>query len=248
MNRWPPGRPPLCLRFREADFATVPEPTKIVAFGDSTTAFRGSIKKVFSQRLAEALSDHGVSAWVVNSGVGSSTTRHARSRFDRDVLAHHPEVVIIMLGANDSAIDVWKDPPATQSRVSREEYAENLSYFCKTLEAQGAKVVLMTPTPFRWTPKLKQLYGKPPYDVDDPNGFSAPLAEYCEIMRKIASEQKVTLIDLFQAFQDYDRADGQSVDDLLLDGMHPNDEGHRVITELLVPEILRLASRGVCGE
>jgi len=218
---------------------------KIVAFGDSTTAFRGSIKKVYSQRVAEALPDHGISAWVVNSGVGSSTTRHARSRFDRDVLAHHPDVVIIMLGANDSAIDVWKDPPATEPRVSREEYADNLSFFCKTLKTQGAKVILMTPTPFRWTAKLKQLYGKPPYDANDPNGFSAPLAEYCEIMRKIAREEELTLIDLFQAFQDYDRVDGQSVDELLLDGMHPNDLGHKLVADLLVPEILKLVSRDV---
>ncbi len=241
MNRWPPGRPPLCLRLREADFATEPTPMKIVAFGDSTTAFRGSIRKVYSQRLAEALPNHGISAWVVNSGVGSSTTRHARDRFERDVLAHHPDVVIIMLGANDSAIDVWKNPPATESRVSREEYAENLSFFCNTLKTRGAKVILMTPTPFRWTAKLRELYGKPPYDVNDPNGFSAPLAEYCEIMRTIAGQQNVTLIDLFQAFEDYDRVDGQSVDDLLLDGMHPNDAGHKLVTERLVPEILKLA-------
>ena len=240
MNRWPPGRPPLRLRLRETDFATVPAPVRIVAFGDSTTAFRSSIKKVYSQRVAEALPAHGISAWVVNSGVGSSTTREARSRFERDVLAHRPEVVIIMLGANDSAIDVWKNPPATQSRVSREEYGENLSYFCKTLKTQGAKVILMTPTPFRWTLKLKELYGKRPYDVDDPNGFSAPLAEYCEIMRKVAREEEVTLIDLFQAFQGYDRVDGQRVEDLLLDGMHPNDLGHELVTDLLVPEILKV--------
>ena len=30
-------------------------------------------------------------------------------------------------------------------------------------------------------------------------------------------------------------ADGQSVDDLLLDGMHPNDNGHALIAELLAP-------------
>ncbi len=242
MNRWPPDRPPLRLGLRETDFAKVPAPLKIVAFGSSTTAFRSTIKKVYSQRLAETLPGHGISAWVINSGVGGSTTQSARQRFDRDVLAHHPDIVIIMLGANDSAIDVWKNPPATESRVSRQEYAENLSYFSKTLKTQGAKVVLMTPTPFRWTPKLKQLYGKPPYDADDPNGFSAPLAEYCEIVRKIAHEQNATLIDLFRAFQNYGRVNGQSVDDLLLDGMHPNDEGHRLITELLVPEIVRLGS------
>ena len=31
------------------------------------------------------------------------------------------------------------------------------------------------------------------------------------------------------------RVDGKSVDDLFLDGMHPNDEGHAVIAELLAP-------------
>lgn len=214
---------------------------KIVAFGDSTTAYRNAIQRVYSQRLAEALPAHGISAWVVNSGVGGNTTVDARARFERDVLAHHPDVVLIMLGANDSAIDVWKDPPATQSRVSREAYAENLSYFSKTLKKQGAKVVLMTPTPFRWTPKLKALYGKPPYDADDPNGFSAPLAEYCEIVRKTARAEGVTLVDLFQAFEDYGRVDGQSVDDLLLDGMHPNDKGHRLIADLILPAIQRTA-------
>ena len=106
----------------------------------------------------------------------------------------------------------------------------------------------MTPTPFRWTPKLKQLYGKPPYDANDPNGFSAPLAEYCRIMREVAREENVTLIDLFQVFQDYDRVDGQSVDDLLLDGMHPNDEGHRLIAELLLPSIQKLISQGAHGD
>ena len=55
----------------------------------------------------------------------------------------------------------------------------------------------------------------------------------------------MTLIDLFQAFQDYDRVDGQSVDELLLDGMHPNDLGHKLVADLLVPEILKLVSRDV---
>jgi len=245
MNRWPPNRPPLCLSLREADFATARAPLKIVALGDSTTALRSSIRKVYCRRLAETLSSQGISARVINSGVGGSTTRHARGRFEKDVLAHRPDLVIIMLGANDSAIDVWKDPPATQSRVGKQEYAENLRHFVGTLKARGSKVVLVTPTPFRWTPELKKMYGKPPYDPDDPQGFSKPLAEYAEVVREIAREQGVSLVDLFKAFGDYDRLEGRSVGDLLLDGMHPNDEGHRIMAERMIGEIVKLlAAKG----
>ena len=215
-------------------------PLKIVALGSSTTAPRGSVKKVYCRRLAELLLARGIPAEIVNSGIGGSTTEHSRARFKRDVLDHDPDLVVIMLGGNDSAVDVWKKPPATGPRVTKKRYAENLHYFIKTLKARGAKVILMAPPPFRWTPKLKRLYGKPPYDVNDPWGFSLHLSDYCRAVRAVAREEGVPLVDVFKAFLEYDRGEGQSVDDLLLDGMHPNDEGHRIVAELLAAEIVKI--------
>ena len=212
-----------------------PKAVKVVALGSSTTAPRGSVKHVYCDRLDIMLRDRGLPVEIVNSGVGGSTTEHSLERFKSDVLDYDPELVIIMLGANDAAIDVWKNPPASAPRVAKQRYAENLSHFVKTLKARNVKVILMAPPPFRWTAKLKQLYGKPPYDVNDPWGFSAKLAEYCDVVRAVAAEEGVPLVDAFKAFQEYDRVDGQSVDDLLLDGMHPNDKGHAVIAELLAP-------------
>jgi lysophospholipase L1-like esterase len=145
-----------------------PEAVKIVALGSSTTAPRGSVKHVYCDRLDSMLRDRGLPVEMINSGIGSSTTEHSRGRFDSDVLDHDPALVVIMLGGNDSAIDVWKNPPATKPRVAKERFADNLRCFVRTLKARNVKVILMTPPPFRWTAKLKQLYGKPPYDVNDP--------------------------------------------------------------------------------
>jgi len=221
-----------------------PRAVKVVALGSSTTAPRGSVKHVYCDRLDSMLRDRGLPVEMINSGIGSSTTEHSRGRFDNDVLDHDPALVVIMLGGNDSAIDVWKDPPATTPRVTKERYAENLCSFVKTLRARKVKVILMTPPPFRWTAKLKQLYGKPPYDVNDPWGFSTTLAEYGDVVRAIAREEAVPLVDPFKAFRDYDTIDGQSVDDLLLDGMHPNDKGHAIIAELLAPVIEKACKTG----
>ena len=214
-----------------------PKAVKVVALGSSTTALRGSVKRVYCDRLDTMLRDRGLPVEIVNSGVGGSTTEHSLKRFKSDVLDHDPDLVIIMLGANDAAIDVWKDPPASTPRVAKQRYAENLRHFVKTLKARNVKVILMAPPPFRWTAKLKQLYGKPPYDVNDLWGFSAKLAEYCEVVRTVAGEEGVPLVDAFKAFEEYDRVDGQSVDDLFVDGMHPNDEGHAIIAELLAPVV-----------
>ena len=241
------------IKLREADFPTGEarlrdsQPITIVALGSSTTARRSGVEKVYEQRLAELLPKQGVSAQLVNSGVGGDTTERARMRFEKDVLAHRPDVVVIQLGANDAAVDVWKNPPATEPRVSQERYTENLRFFIRTLKEQNVRVILMTPGPFSWTPKLKKMYGKPPYDPNDSDGFNVLLTRYAEIARTVAQEESVPLVDVFQAMQKYDRVEGQSADDLFLDGMHPNDRGHKLVADLLAPEILALTKNGKPG-
>lgn len=211
-----------------------PQPGGIVMFGDSTTAERpGAIEKVYADRVREALQGSGSTLSVYNAGVGSNTTKNARDRFARDVLAHKPRVVVIQFGLNDAAVDVWKQPPATESRVSLTEYEQNLRWMITTLRGQQVKPVLMTTNPTCWTSKLRDLYGKPPYRPDEVDGFDTPvLARYNEAVRRLAKELAVPLVDVHEAFT------AKNADKLLLDGMHPNDAGHQLIAELLVP-ILR---------
>lgn len=214
-------------------------PIRIVAFGDSTTAKRGNAT-VYLDCLERNLPQQGIEIVAINSGIGGNTTVAGKSRFKRDVLDHNPDLVIIQFGINDSAFDVWKTPPAEESRVPIDLYVENLEYFLDTLKNQGTQVILMVPNCLRWTPTLKKMYGKPPYDPNDPDGFNVTLRPYADRVRKIAREHSVPLIDVYAAFQEYGAVEGQSVDDLLSDGMHLNDKGHQLVANLLLKKIVEL--------
>ncbi|MCP4645359.1 MAG: hypothetical protein GY851_33255 [bacterium] len=208
----------------------------LVAFGDSTTATRGPLG-IYAKLLDKELPSRGVRAKVVNAGIGGNTTDMARARFEKDVLVHDPDVVTLGFGINDSAIDVWKR--ATKSRVSLERYEENLRHFIDTLKKRGARPVLMTPNCLAWTPGLKAMYGKPPYNPDDPDGFNVTLKVYAAAVRRIAEEKEVPLVDAYALFEGY--AQAGLIDGLLLDGMHPNDRGHRLVADALLEVVPGLA-------
>lgn len=207
----------------------------VVLFGDSTTAPRGGVT-VYAHLLRNAFRSERLGARIVNSGVPSSTTTEARTHFQDRVLQHEPACVVIQFGINDSAIDVWKNPPATAPRVSPDAYETNLRWMVEQLKAKKVPVVLMTTNPMTWTDKIKELYGKSPYDPNDPASFTdTTLRKYNEIVRKIAGSENIPLIDVLQAYDDYAKQDGQKFGDLLLDGMHPNSEGQKAVFDLLYP-------------
>lgn len=210
-------------RFYERDFVK----QRIVAFGDSTTATRGPLK-VYAGLIDHALPD----ATVINAGIGGHNTDHAKARFAKDVLANTPDTVIIQFGINDAAVDVWKKPAPREPRVNIERYTKNLRHFVQTLKQRGAKIVLMTPNPIRWTPKLKARYGKAPYRGNDPDGFNVLLRQYAAAMRALAMDEDVPLVDVYETFQQ-----SADIDSLLLDGMHPNDRGHRIVADLLLKKL-----------
>lgn len=221
--------------FHAAD-APAAKPVTIVAFGDSTTAARGSTQ-VYAASLQAELGN----VRVINAGVAGNSTELARKRFEQDVLAHQPQIAVVQFGINDAAVDVWKTPSAAEPRVALERYEANLRHFVRTLKAQHARVVLMTANPLRWTPKLKEMYGKPPYQPESADGFNAPLLPYCEAARRVAREEGAELLDVQQAFVQHAKTRGVTVDALLSDGMHPNDDGHRIVADLLRERVLALA-------
>ncbi len=208
----------------------------IVALGSSTTAPRGPLV-VYCDVLRKELPGLGVKADVINAGVGGNTTADALRRFKRDVLNRSPGLVIIQLGINDSTFDVWKNPPAKQPRVSPTDYEKNLRKMVRTLKSRGTAVILMTPNPMAWTDKLRELYGKPPYDPADADGFNTQVKKYVPLVNRIGEEEGVPVLDVFTAFRTQKDC---SMDDLLLDGMHPNDKGQRIVADLLLAQIAKM--------
>ena len=189
---------------------------------------------------------HGIRAEVVNAGIGDTTTRDGVLRFDRDVRSHAPHLVIIQFGINDSWINA--DLGRTEPRLARAEFRNNLRYFIRTLRADGATTILMTPNPMRWSdPFYIELFTSKPglLDTTQVRGINALLDRYSQDVRDIAVEQDTPLVDVLAAFEDYGEQPGRSIDDLLLagDGMHPNDAGQRLVCDLLTPGVAAALAR-----
>jgi len=221
------------------------QPLRIVAFGDSTTAtaadWAPSITEVYAQCLPRTLAAHGIQAEAINAGIGDTTTREGRARLDKDVRSHAPDIVVIQFGINDSWIDV--DVGRTEPRLTREEYRDNLRYFIRTLRQDGTKVILMTPNPMRWSdPFYIDAFRKNPglLDTAQERGIDALLDLYAQDVRDVARDEDTAIVDVFAAFEDYGKQPGKSIDDLLLagDGIHPDNEGQRMICELLTRRIV----------
>ncbi len=230
----------LRMKIQAADItkAEFPLPESIVMLGDSTTAFRRGVKLVTSNLVAQALGKAGSPLTVINRGVPSSTTSGGLSRLQAEASSLNAKLVVVQFGINDSIVDVWKNPPAKAPRVALKAYEANLRKIVEVAQQNDVKVILMTTNPIRWGEKMKELYGKPPYDVNAEDGLeSLFLPQYNAVVRALAEEMQVPLIDVHQAFLDAAKAQGTSVSDLLLDGVNPNDAGHAVTAKALIPVI-----------
>src|SRR3954454_19574145 len=72
-------------------------PRRIVFLGDSITDGH-TYPLLVRQALAEA--GRPVPT-AINAGIGGDTAKGVRARLERDVLVHHPDVVTLLVGAND---------------------------------------------------------------------------------------------------------------------------------------------------
>lgn len=215
----------------------VPKAGGIFMFGDSTTAPRGSLK-VYAERVNTKLQSIGSSLSVCNAGIPGNTTAHAVKRLQKDVLAYKPRIVVMQFGINDSAIDVWKKPPAVKPRVELEHFIANYRTMIAATRKAGATVILMTTNPLRWQAKTRELYGKPPYLPDAEDGFESPtLLAYNQAVRTLAKELGLPLVDVHAAYPAFAVKKQTTVAAMLPDGIHPGDLGHELVAELLVPVI-----------
>ncbi|MCK4748228.1 MAG: hypothetical protein KAT15_14360, partial [Bacteroidales bacterium] len=198
---------------------------RIVAFGNSTTAYRRSIKGVYTQRLPDMLINAGIANFVLNEGIPGSHTGflsdncrhnvpHGLDRFESSVLSRHPDIVIICFGLNDSWIDQEKKEP----RIPPDRYQANLSHMIRTLKENNILPILMTPN------AIGNKYETWRYEKT---------SEYAQIVRSLAEQENIPLVDQWQHFEEYGSIEGQEIDDLLLDGLHPNDIWHEKLSEIL---------------
>ncbi|WP_158750369.1 arylesterase [Acidobacterium sp. S8] len=90
----------LATTFPLAGYASA-NPPVIVCFGDSLTAGHGvEAAAAYPSYLQQLLTHHGYSYHVVNAGIDGNTSKDGTDRL-KDVLALHPQIVIVEFGGND---------------------------------------------------------------------------------------------------------------------------------------------------
>ena len=152
---------------------------RIVAIGDSITA-EGSYLRYVEQVLAANYQDLK-NLRIVSAGMSGYRSENLVSRFEVDVLARQPTIVIINIGIND----VWlrlKESPKSEVVLA---YRENLTKLVAQAQHAGIHVILLSPTILQ----------------EDPNSEgNLRLASYAAAMGTVAHSQRCQFVNLRMMF------------------------------------------------
>ncbi|MBO4512837.1 MAG: SGNH/GDSL hydrolase family protein [Victivallales bacterium] len=203
---------------------------RVVFLGDSITMGGGY---VFHLQLFEDLRHPGSGVVLMNAGVSGDSTNEGCKRWGYDVMPMKPDRVFVMFGVNDVGISSYKtaDPDWNEQRKRHEcldRYACNQKRLADMILADGKKLVLMTP------PGYDQ-YG----DVRADNMVEANepgLAECARIVRSLASERKLGLVEIHAPYTAMLKAHPE----LHLcgeDRVHPQSIGHLLIAALVLESL-----------
>ena len=178
---------------------------RFCALGDSITHGGGSISAPPSTVVYNWETYCAIP--VKNLGRSGDTTAELLARFDNDVLPFRPEVLFIMAGVNDY-----------RTSVLGSESVDNLQALKAKCERNGIKPVFMTPTPLN------------PAQIEKVSFVAAPPADWQEHQQFICNwiHEQENFIDVNDRLTD---DEGNLIDSLSVDGLHPDADGKRIIGE-----------------
>jgi lysophospholipase L1-like esterase len=205
---------------RTAQRIAAGQPLTIVAIGSSSTYGAGASSQdhTYPSRLAVELKAlfPRLPITVVNRGVGGEESKDMLARFDRDVFAEKPDLVLWQLGSNS----VLRDRSLKDANVP-------LRAGLKRLREADIDVVLINP---QYSPRVITKH-----DVD---GMIA-------LMDITAKEDNVDLFPRFAIMRHWRLAQGLPFDAFVSpDGLHMNDWGYGCWAKLLAGALQEAATRG----
>lgn len=153
----------------------------------------------------------------VNRGISGQTTPQMLLRFQADVIALKPKVVVILAGINDIAGNTG---PSTLEMIE-----DNISSMSVLAKSAGIKVILSSVLPaydFPWRPGLSP---------------AEKVVLLNEWIKNYASKNGFIYLDYYSSMVD-DRKGLKA--EYTTDGVHPNEKGYKIM-EPLVEKAIALA-------
>lgn len=153
----------------------------------------------------------------INRGISGQTTAQMLVRFRSDVIDLNPDIVVILAGTNDIAENLG---PTTLEMIM-----DNIISMVELAKMNGVSVILCSVLPtdnYRWNPKIKPV---------------EKIAALNILIKKYAEENKIHYVDYYSAM-----ANDKSglMKELTYDGVHPNEEGYKIMEPLTIETIEKI--------
>ncbi len=189
---------------------------KLLILGDSiTVGDMGagiSPETAYHSLVADAFRRAGLEVEIIISALHGVYASYALRRFNRMVLCHNPDYVLIFLGSNDAGSTKMR------ATITPEDYRIGLHSLAELCLKHNIAPILV---------------GPPRIDIDCQ--FSMKL--YFEASRKVSQDLVIPFVDLFVKFSNV-----ECLSQYFPDGLHPNLEGSQIIAEslgqILIPYLL----------
>lgn len=155
----------------------------------------------------------------VDRGISGQTTPQMVLRFQQDVVALQPKVVVILAGTNDIA--------GNTGPTTLEQIMDNMKSMVQLAKANNIKVVLCSVLPafdYPWAP------GKEP---------NVKIPKLNGMLEAYAEEADVIYLDYFAAMDD---GNNGLPKELSKDGVHPTDAGYAIMEPLVEKAIKKALS------
>jgi lysophospholipase L1-like esterase len=194
------------------------DPVKWLFLGDSIT--HGVVHtfgaRDYSQHFAERVRFELLRTQdiVLNTAISGDNTRQLLQSFDWRVGQFTPDAVFLMIGMNDC---YWGEP----YHVAADEFRANLRELCRRISEFGVPVLQTT------CPILA------PLSPEREERFDA----YMEIIREVATERSVPLIDHTRFWRESAKTDSNRLQFWMSNAFHPNGWGHQAFADLIFREL-----------
>lgn len=173
--------------------------------------------RTFLDRRALEKQEEELVSEVLNLGIPGETSEELLERFEpelkRRLWEEEKQVVIIQIGANDIQRLVEED----RIRVPKERYRENLHRIIDKADEYSDHIFLVSEL-------YTAIEGSIPW-AEEKALSDERLGEYVDIQRELCQERDIEIIDL-RSLREKDEWI-----EMLEDGSHPDNEGHRLIFE-----------------
>jgi lysophospholipase L1-like esterase len=203
---------------------------RVLVFGDSITQGFWDVDGGWVSRLRRAYDQKAIDTddydqpTIFNMGVSGNSSDDVLARFDNEtkVRANEELAFVFAIGVNDARTK------AGVNFSDVERYHKNLTKIVSQARQYSDRILFVGLTPCVEERSNPVSWGDTGYTNARIKEFDSTLKEFCE-------QNGLSFVEIFEPF-----TKAGSETELLPDSLHPNDDGHQLIADIVKPKLEEL--------